>query len=95
MARKRVTATSEFDSGRNQKFHYNYNGNSMTRAQFVQESCKAHEANSATDTARLMAQGVTVIYRAQLFDEVENISGYPHFLRRHKRGVKPAVGVCQ
>jgi|GEM_PF-2742162 len=61
----------------------------------VLTSFEAHEANSVTDTARLMAQGVAVIYRAKLFDEAENISGYPHFLSRHKNGVEPAVGVCQ
>ena len=37
MARKRVTVTSESDSGRNLTFHDNYNGADMTRAQFVQQ----------------------------------------------------------
>ncbi len=37
MGRKRVTVTQESDSGRNEKFHDNYNGNDMTRRQFVQE----------------------------------------------------------
>jgi len=37
MARKRITVTSESNTGRNQKFHDNYNGNDMTRAQFVKE----------------------------------------------------------
>jgi len=45
-----------------------------------------HEASSVEDTARLMAQGVDVIYQAQLFDEGENISGYPDFLIRHDSG---------
>lgn len=35
MTRKRVTVTREKDSGRNIKFHDNYNGNNMTRPQFV------------------------------------------------------------
>ena len=35
MARKRVTVTSESGTGRNLKFHDNYNGNDMTRTQFV------------------------------------------------------------
>lgn len=35
MARKRVTVTRESDSGRNEKFKDNYNGNTMTRQQFV------------------------------------------------------------
>ena len=37
MARKRVTVTQETTSGRNQKFHDNYTGADMTRAQFVRE----------------------------------------------------------
>lgn len=37
MARKRISVTSESNTGRNQKFHDNYNGNDMTRAQFVKE----------------------------------------------------------
>ncbi len=37
MARKRVSVTSESNSGRNQKFHDNYNGANMTRGQFVRE----------------------------------------------------------
>lgn len=37
MARKRVSVTSETASGRNQKFHDNYNGQSMSRTQFVQK----------------------------------------------------------
>ena len=67
----------------------------ILRLEMVLISYKAHEANSLTDTARLMPQGVDVSYQAKLFDEAENISGYPHFLSRHKRGAEPAVGVCQ
>lgn len=37
MSRKRVTVTSESNTGRNQIFHDNYNGNDMTRAKFVKE----------------------------------------------------------
>ena len=45
-----------------------------------------HEAASVEHTASLMGQGVDVIYQAQLFDEGENISGYPDFLIRHESG---------
>ncbi|MEA3000846.1 MAG: hypothetical protein QOK17_2679 [Sphingomonadales bacterium] len=34
---KRVTVTEESDSGRNQRFHDNFSGADMTRAQFVRE----------------------------------------------------------
>jgi len=37
MSRKRITVTNESNSGRNQKFHDNYNGKDMSRAQFVKE----------------------------------------------------------
>lgn len=37
MARKRITVTTESDSGRNQTFHDNYSGDDMTRAQFVRK----------------------------------------------------------
>ena len=37
MARKRVTVTQESDTGRNLKFHDNYSGEDMTRAQFVKK----------------------------------------------------------
>ncbi|MCK4742893.1 MAG: hypothetical protein KAT25_03660 [Sulfuriflexus sp.] len=38
MARKkRVTVTSESDTGRNQQFHDNKTGEDMTRAKFVKE----------------------------------------------------------
>lgn len=33
----RVKVTQENDSGRNQRFHDNYTGQDMTRAQFVRE----------------------------------------------------------
>ena len=35
MSRKRVTVTRESDSGRNQRFHDNYRGTGMSRAEFV------------------------------------------------------------
>ena len=35
MARKRVSVTSENNSGRNQQFRDNYTGANMSRAQFV------------------------------------------------------------
>lgn len=34
---KRITVTSESSTGRNTKFHDNYNGNNMTRAGFVKK----------------------------------------------------------
>jgi len=37
MTRKRVTVTQENSSGRNQRFHDNYNGADMTRSQFVNQ----------------------------------------------------------
>lgn len=37
MARKRVSVTHESDTGRNQKFHDNYNSANMTRSQFVSQ----------------------------------------------------------
>lgn len=37
MARKRVTVTSESDSGRNQRFHDNYTGEDMSRRDFVRK----------------------------------------------------------
>lgn len=35
MARKRVTVTQESTTGRNQRFHDNYNGSDMSRSDFV------------------------------------------------------------
>ena len=37
MANKRVKVTKENNSGRNLKFHDNYSGEDMTRAQFVKK----------------------------------------------------------
>jgi hypothetical protein len=37
MAHKRITVTEESNTGRNERFHDNYNGNDMTRTQFVRE----------------------------------------------------------
>lgn len=48
MARKRVTVTEESSTGRNQKFHDNYNGNDMTRQQFVNEIKQGNYPNYHT-----------------------------------------------
>jgi len=45
MAKKRVTVTKESDSGRNQKFHDNHNGDDMTRPQFVKKIEKGDYPN--------------------------------------------------
>lgn len=45
-----------------------------------------HEAESVADTARLMEEGVDIIYQAQLFDEENGFIGYPDFLIRHESG---------
>lgn len=37
MPRKRITVTSETNSGRNETFHDNFNGKTMSRNQFVKE----------------------------------------------------------
>lgn len=37
MGRKRITVTSESNTGRNQKFRDNYSGANMTRSQFVKK----------------------------------------------------------
>ena len=37
MARKRVSVTVESNTGRNQKFHDNFTGQDMNRAEFVRE----------------------------------------------------------
>lgn len=47
---------------------------------------EVHTAKSHEDTNRLMAEGVEVIYQAQLIDENERFSGYPDFLIRHENG---------
>ncbi|WP_373090532.1 TM0106 family RecB-like putative nuclease [Zhongshania sp.] len=45
-----------------------------------------HTATSAEDTQRLMAEGVDVIYQAQLLDKENHLVGYPDFLIRHASG---------
>ncbi len=45
MAPKRVTVTKETSSGRNVKFHDNYNGKDMTSKQFVREIEKGNYPN--------------------------------------------------
>ena len=42
---KRITVTQESESGRNEKFHDNFNGQNMTRNQFVQEIKKGNYDN--------------------------------------------------
>ncbi len=45
-----------------------------------------HTATSPEDTQRLMAEGVDVIYQAQLLDKENLLVGYPDFLIRHVSG---------
>ncbi|SFL20839.1 uncharacterized protein SAMN05216302_10429 [Nitrosomonas aestuarii] len=45
-----------------------------------------HTATSPEDTQRLMAEGVDVIYQAQLLDKENRFVGYPDFLIRHDSG---------
>ncbi|WP_053954661.1 hypothetical protein [Inediibacterium massiliense] len=42
MARKRISVTKESDSGRNTKFHDNFNNINMTRSQFVTKIKQGH-----------------------------------------------------
>ena len=48
MGRKRVSVTSESNTGRNQRFQDNYNGQSMTRNQFVKEINSGNYSNYHT-----------------------------------------------
>lgn len=45
MGRKRVSVTSESQSGRNRQFHDNYSNKDMTRAQFVKEIKNGNYSN--------------------------------------------------
>lgn len=45
-----------------------------------------HTATSPEDTQRLIADGVDVIYQAQLLDKENHFVGYPDFLIRHTSG---------
>lgn len=45
-----------------------------------------HTATSPEDTQRLMAEGVDMIYQAQLIDKKNHFVGYPDFLIRHASG---------
>ena len=45
MGRKRVSVTDETDTGRNTRFHDNYNQNNMTRPQFVNQIRQGNYAN--------------------------------------------------
>jgi len=56
----------------------------------LSERYDAQTAISVEDTARLMEAGVDVIYQAQLFDDDENIVGFPDFLIRREEGYQPA-----
>lgn len=42
---KRIKVINETDSGRNQRFHDNFTGADMTRAQFVREIEHGHYSN--------------------------------------------------
>lgn len=54
-------------------------------AQLMKEM-SVHTATSPEDTQRLMAEGVDVIYQAQLLDKENHFVGYPDFLIRHADG---------
>lgn len=54
-------------------------------AQLMKEK-SVHTATSPEDTQRLMAEGVDVIYQAQLLDKENHFVGYPDFLIRHANG---------
>lgn len=52
----------------------------------LQNEYDVHKAKSVEHTLALMAQGVTIIYQAQLLNEQEGLIGYPDFLVRHESG---------
>jgi predicted RecB family nuclease len=52
----------------------------------LSETWDVHTATSPEDTKRLLAEGVQVIYQAQLVDEENGFIGYPDFLIRHESG---------
>jgi len=49
-------------------------------------SLEVHIATSPEDTERLIAEGIPVIYQAQLLDQENGFTGYPDFLIRHESG---------
>jgi uncharacterized protein len=52
----------------------------------IMKEKSVHTATSPEDTQRLMAEGVDVIYQAQLLDKENHLVGYPDFLIRHASG---------
>ncbi|WP_420555067.1 TM0106 family RecB-like putative nuclease [Neptuniibacter marinus] len=52
----------------------------------IMKEKSVHTATSPEDTQRLMAEGVDVIYQAQLLDKENLLVGYPDFLIRHTNG---------
>ncbi|MDA0775477.1 MAG: TM0106 family RecB-like putative nuclease [Proteobacteria bacterium] len=53
----------------------------------LQEKYQVREATSFENTKMLMADGVEVIYQAQLKNDIEGFVGYPDFLIRNKDGI--------
>lgn len=53
----------------------------------LREKHQVCEATSFEDTKMLMADGVKVIYQAQLKNDIEGFVGYPDFLIRNKDGI--------
>lgn len=58
----------------------------QTVLQRLSDKMAVHTATSPEDTRRLIAEGVPVIYQAQLLDEANGFIGYPDFLIRHESG---------
>jgi predicted RecB family nuclease len=58
----------------------------QTVLQRLSSTMTVHTATSTEDTQRLIAEGVPVIYQAQLLDEANGFIGYPDFLIRHENG---------
>ncbi len=58
----------------------------QTVLQRLSSEMAVHTATSPEETRRLMAEGVPVIYQAQLLDEASGFIGYPDFLIRHESG---------
>ncbi len=58
----------------------------QTVLQRLSNNMAVHTATSPEDTQRLIAEGVPVIYQAQLLDNENGFIGYPDFLIRHENG---------
>ena len=58
----------------------------QTVLQRLSSAMALHTATSPEDTQRLIAEGVPVIYQAQLLDEANGFIGYPDFLIQHESG---------